>query len=112
MSSRYGNRAIATNENPHYQELFDKRGVPLVKHHKSPKFNRITPAQRRTLQSVKVVWEVGDRYWKLASKYYDDPKLWWVIAYYNQKPTEGHVAPGDVILVPQPLDLVRRYMGV
>jgi len=36
----------------------------------------------------------------LASKYYGDPKQWWVIASFNRTPTESHVKIGDLIRIP------------
>ena len=52
------------------------------------------------------VWGVGDRYYKLASRYYGDPTYWWVIAWFNKKPTESHIEVGDFIRVPLPLNQV------
>ena len=48
---------------------------------------------------------------KLASKYYDDPTMWWVIAFYNQKPTEFHLKLGDLVYIPVPLETVLFYIG-
>ena len=57
------------------------------------------------------VWSVGDRFYKLAQMYYNDPSLWWVLAWYNQKPTEGHVELGDTILVPRNIDDLLNTLG-
>jgi nucleoid-associated protein YgaU len=54
---------------------------------------------------------LGDRYWKLASRYYGDPKLWWAIAWYNQRPTEAHLKAGTKIFIPQPIDKVLSYFN-
>ena len=56
------------------------------------------------------IWKTGDRYYKLAAAYYGRPQLWWVIALYNQKPTEGHLKIGDVIKIPTSLDLLLYYL--
>jgi nucleoid-associated protein YgaU len=48
----------------------------------------------------------------LAHKHYGDANLWWIIAWYNKKPTEAHVKMGDIITIPLPLDKVIRYLGV
>jgi hypothetical protein len=62
---------------------------------------------RRTFPHI---WKTGDRYYKLAAAYYGRPQLWWVIALYNQKPTEGHLKRGDVIKIPTSLDLLLYYL--
>jgi len=58
------------------------------------------------------VWSLGDRFYKLASTYYNSPQYWWVIAYYNKKPTEQHVKLGDIIEIPLPLDRVLTSFGL
>lgn len=57
------------------------------------------------------IWTLGDRYYKLASKYYGDPTYWWIIAWFNKKPTENHIKIGDVIRVPTSLGDVLTAMG-
>ena len=44
----------------------------------------------------------------LAFDIYDDASLWWVIAKFNNKPTEGHLKLGDQVLIPLPLSQVLR----
>ena len=57
------------------------------------------------------VWSLGDHYYKLAERYYGDPNYWWVIAWFNKKPTEGHVKAGDIIRIPTPLGQVLTDIG-
>ena len=82
----------------------------LVKQYSTPTNIRLTAAQRRTITDVKHIWKTGDRYYKLADHYYGRPQYWWVIALYNNKPTEGHVRLGDMIRVPLPLEKYLRYL--
>mgnify|MGYP001198828045 FL=1 len=58
------------------------------------------------------VWTVGDHYYKLAQRFYGDPRYWWVIAWFNKKPTESHVAVGDLIRIPTPLGQVLTSIGL
>jgi nucleoid-associated protein YgaU len=76
----------------------------------TPTIFRITQAQRRSLTEVPHIWKTGDRFYKLAATYYGRPQLWWVIAMYNNKPTEGHVKLGDVITIPTPIEQLLRYL--
>ena len=76
----------------------------------TPRFRRLTAAQRRSFSEIKHVWRTGDRYYKLAATYYGRPELWWAIALYNNKPTEGQIFLGDTIRVPVPIETYLRYL--
>jgi len=58
------------------------------------------------------VWGVGQRLYKLAEKYYGNPEYWWLIAFFNKKPTEQHFAIGDPIEIPLPLNSVLSDIGL
>jgi len=112
MASRYEIRRLAENTNPIYKELFDARGVNGVVQYRSPELLHPTAKQIGNLNVVGHIWTLGDKYWKLAHKHYGDSELWWVIAWFNQAPTEAHLNLGDVIEIPFPLDRVLGYLGV
>jgi hypothetical protein len=57
-------------------------------------------------------WTLGQRLYKLADKYYGDPQYWWIIAFFNRKPTEQHFALGDTVEIPLPLNAVLSDMGL
>ena len=57
------------------------------------------------------VWSMGDRYYKLAYQHYGSPQYWWVIAWFNKKPTESHIEVGDIIRVPKPIGEVLSTLG-
>jgi len=104
MGIRYNNRRKITNSDEIYEELFDKRGVKDITGYRTPRFSEITIQNRYSLTNTHHMWSTGDSFWKLASEYYSDPGLWWLIAWYNQKPTESHVSAGESIAIPLPLD--------
>lgn len=60
---------------------------------------------------VSYVWSVGSSYYKLADLHYGDPRYWWVIAWFNKKPTESHCALGDIIRIPKPIGQVLTSLG-
>ena len=110
MSNRNSNRVIRTNGEQIYQELLNGRGLKKVQQYTTPIFNKISANDVRKLQRVRHLWTVGDKLYKLANEYYRDPEMWWVIAWYNQKPTESHFKLGDVVLIPLPLeDILATY---
>jgi len=71
-----------------------------------------TPEQIEQLTLQAHRWTLGDRFFKLAHEYYGDPEMWWVIAWFNQTPTESHVDPGDLIYIPSPLDQITSFYKV
>lgn len=70
-----------------------------------------TAEESATLDLIPHEWSLGDRYFKLASKYYRDPKLWWIIAHYNQRPTESYITIGETIEIPLPLERILKLLG-
>lgn len=110
MIERYEQRQIVLNEKEMYRELFNKRNILLINHYKTPVFTIPEKTDLSRIQVTEHIWTVGDRYSKLASIYYGDPRDWWIIAKYNKKPTEAHVKLGDVVLIPTPITEVLRVM--
>jgi len=111
MSSRYTNRIVFRNDQESYEEVFEKRQVPYIRQYGTPRLRVPTVGERMRFSEIRHVWKVGDRYYKLAIKYYKDSQYWWVIALYNKMPTEGHLRVGDVITIPLPLEEVLRTLG-
>jgi hypothetical protein len=109
--SRYFNRIKRLNNDPLYQELLDKRNIKQVEQYTSPVFPELTPDMRASIEYDIYVWERGDKFYKLAYKYYGDSELWWLIAWFNQTPTEGHVKLGDRIMVPLFYEKVMTYFN-
>jgi nucleoid-associated protein YgaU len=81
-----------------------------IKQYSTPINVRLSAAERRTITEISHIWKTGDRYYKLAERYYGRPQYWWAIALYNNKPTEGHLRLGDTIQVPVPLEKYLRYL--
>jgi len=104
--SRYANEIPFTNNSEFYDEFFNERKVKYIKQFRSGKLRHPTVRERASLQNINHIWKIGDRFYKLAHRYYGDPTLWWIIAWYNLRPTEGHCRTGDTIRIPLPLDRV------
>ncbi len=108
--SRFSNRTVAHNDHEMYQDTHEKRGVKHIKQYATVEFKRLTDEQLNSIRYHKYYWTVGDRYWTLAQKYYNDKSLWWIIARFNNKPTEGHVSPGDEIRIPKDIIQARELL--
>jgi len=112
MSYRYANREVLINDNEAYRELLKERGLKYFRQFGTADLTYPTLGQLMHIQIIPHLWKAGDKYYKLAHAYYGDSRLWWVIAWFNKKPTEAHVKSGDVVNIPTPLETILSYYGV
>ena len=112
MAKRNRNRTKIVNVAPQYHEALQSRKIKSFYQYTTPIFGKITPKQRASLTRQTHIWKVGDKFFKLANEHYGDPKLWWVIAWYNTTPTEAHLKPGDTVRIPFPIETVLRILKV
>lgn len=112
--SRYKNtRFIIERRDGPYGEFLQSRNVKILTHYATPVLQHPTEEERAQLQRKTHIWKVGDTFSKLAYQYYDGAlDLWYILAWYNERPTDAHVNVGDLIYVPFPLDMVLRIFGV
>ena len=103
---------IIRNRFTSYEELCEDRGVSEIRHYATPRLRHPPPREITNLARLTHIWKVGDRYYKLAHKHFGSPKYWWVIAWYNKKPTESHVKLGETVYVPSPLEEILRIFRV
>ena len=111
MGNRYNNKTIFRNQSESYESILEQRQVPYIRQYGTPQLESPGASGRADLLRIQHVWKVGDRFYKLALKHYNDAQYWWVIALYNSKPTEAHVKNGDVLLIPLPLDEVLQVIS-
>tara|TARA_R100001244_G_C5084048_1_gene114691 strand:+ start:139 stop:483 length:345 start_codon:yes stop_codon:yes gene_type:complete len=104
MASRYDNKVAALNDSEMYKKIFKRRGITFINQYRTPEIYFPTDEEYLQLENVDHVWKMGDRYYKLAHQYYGKPSYWWLLAWYNQKPTESHLENGDLIQIPLPFD--------
>jgi len=110
--TRFNERAIITTKDEQYtySDIFKKRGLKSVENFATAELKYPTLSEIINLREEKVIWTVGTKYFKLAKEYYDDEQYWWVIAWYNLRPLETDFKPGDVVLIPLPLeDILTAY---
>jgi len=113
MASRYDNARPFDNTEEIYEEFFEERDVNYIRQFRTGMLTHPTVADRASLQRITHIWTLGDRLSKLAHKYYGDPSLWWIISWYNQRPTEAHFKIGARSRIPTPLSsvlsMLQRY---
>jgi nucleoid-associated protein YgaU len=98
--SRYKGRKQARNNTEMYEDILDARGVKQIVQYTTPTLKYPSEEEYNRIRTTDYVWKSGDKFWKLASHHYGDPRLWWIVAQFNRKPTEGHLEPGDVLKIP------------
>lgn len=111
MINRYSNRTIFKNDLEMYKQQFRNKNVNFIRQYETPTFSYPDENNIERLNIIKHIWTLGDRYFKLAYQYYGDSTDWWVIAKFNQLPTESHISVGDIILIPTPLPLAVSLLG-
>ena len=110
--NRYVGRGQFLNNEEEYKNVYKNRNKKNgILQYRTAEFSYPTEEDEEELSFVSHVWTVGDKYYKLADKYYGDSRLWWVIASYNKKPTESHLKPGDVLDIPFPLERILEFLG-
>ena len=110
--SRYLGRPTFFNNEDFYENTFEERGIRGVKQYTTPVLRHPTDEQIASLETIPHIWKTGDRFFKLAYDHYGDSTKWWIIAWFNLKPTESNLNYGDILYIPYPLDRVLSYMGV
>ena len=104
--SRMSNRKTITTSNDLTLNLRDKKSIT---HYDTANFKQLTESQLNTLKVFQHVWREGDKYHKLSTQYYQDATYWWVIARFNNKPTEAHLTIGDIVYIPVPFERIVSY---
>jgi hypothetical protein len=109
---RYDKRVVFENGEEEFKDLLTGRSRSFFVQYDTPQFKFPTDRELAELDIIYEVWKRGDRFFKFAHKHYGDPNLWWVIAWYNLKPTESHFKIGDIVSIPVPLERILRNLGV
>ena len=90
LISRYQNRIILKNDSFIYERARKDKNLNFIRQFDTAELRFPTKEEMKNLTVITKEWAVGDRYEKLAAKYYQDPEMWWVIAAFNRKPAERH----------------------
>ena len=98
--SRYANRNILINDTEQYKEISKKKGVKYITHYGTLEREVFEQKIYDAMETFSYVWKTGDMFWKLSSRFFGDPQYWWVIASFNNRPTEHHCNAGDLIKIP------------
>lgn len=109
-TSRYGKTAKFKNDNDLYKKTLKDRDVEFIRQYRTPKFSYPSDEEMSGLDAVAHVWSIGDQLYKLAFKHYGNGEMWWVIAWFNKKPSEGLYNIGDTVYIPFPIERALEMM--
>jgi len=107
--SRYTNRDILKNASGQYIEQLSNRDVRLIRHFATPNIDYPSSDVLGQLDIENEIWGIGSRFYKIAAEHYGDPSLWWIIPWFNKLPLESDYEPGEVVLVPKPLNVLLDF---
>tara|TARA_Y100000592_G_scaffold101174_1_gene186385 strand:+ start:18606 stop:18959 length:354 start_codon:yes stop_codon:yes gene_type:complete len=96
-----------TNDDDLYKPYMDSIGAEHVNHYGFINFG--DPLEEDFLDELRIkkhIYSTGDNLAKLAYNNYGDPRYWWILAWFNGKPTDFHCKIGDIIVIPFPLENV------
>lgn len=108
----YLKRKPLINKSDLYKQKFKDKGVTSFKQLSVPSFVYPTEEEIQTLEIFTDTWKQGDSFEKISYKYYNDVEYWWIIPFFNNKPTEQHFNIGDKILIPLPLYKILNLLGL
>jgi hypothetical protein len=98
------------NDNRAYRDQFFRdRDVKQILQYKTARFNFPTNEQISTMESFPYRWGATDKLYNVAYDYYGYASLWWIIAWFNKKPTAAHFKIGDIVYIPLPLESVLEF---
>tara|TARA_R100001079_G_C4424294_1_gene141185 strand:+ start:589 stop:939 length:351 start_codon:yes stop_codon:yes gene_type:complete len=109
---RYSNRGIVNvSKRDMFKQVKQLRKLDSINLIATAKINNISQTDLEDLDYDAYIWGRGDRFYKLAFEFYGTPEYWWVIALFNNAPTEQHVDLGEEIFIPRDPELVAALLG-
>ena len=113
MLYRYSRRkTLQIDKRDMFKQIKARRDLDSVGVYSTPKFNKITEIDLESLNYQSYIWKRGDKFYKLSHEFYKDSTYWWVIALFNNAPTEQHIKIGEEIFIPSEPDSVANLLGV
>ena len=103
---RLDDRLIIINSLDLYKTMLEERDLKYIRHYGTPMFQFPDDEQIDELFFEEHIWKRGDKLYKLAYEHYGDSKFWYIIAWFNKKPTEAHYKNGDTLVIPKPISTV------
>jgi nucleoid-associated protein YgaU len=112
MPTRYNKAREVTNDSEYYAPLRKSRNLKQIKHYATIKVKNPTVSDRSSVKVSRHIWKYGDRLYNLSSKFYGDPRYWWVIAWWNAYGVEADIKTGATLAIPLNLERALKILGI
>tara|TARA_A100001015_G_scaffold125823_1_gene139426 strand:- start:4309 stop:4650 length:342 start_codon:yes stop_codon:yes gene_type:complete len=87
------------------ENIFARKYIDEIVQTETLRLNEPTEEElRNDLTFVEKIFSIGDKMYKYSYEFYGSTEYWWLIAWFNNKPTDIHCKVGDVLYIPLPLD--------
>tara|TARA_R100000388_G_C7185502_1_gene130860 strand:+ start:107 stop:442 length:336 start_codon:yes stop_codon:yes gene_type:complete len=90
-------RGAITFNKQQLEEFLDSRGIEKITFYENFQFSNYN---KDSYTFIEHVWSRGDRLYKLGHQYYGDKNSYWLIALFNNKPTDADYKYGDIVYIP------------
>lgn len=112
MPIRYNKRSILSNTRPIDRKRVTRRNTNSLTYFSADSLKHPTQEDYNRIGSKPVIWNETTRLSSLAQQYLGNFEYWWVIAWWNKKPTDAHFKAGDVVYIPNNLTMALEALGV
>jgi hypothetical protein len=112
MPIRYNKRSVLNDTRPINRKRIVERNSNSVTYYSADSLKHPTQEDYNRVGSRPVIWDHTTRLTKLSNQYFGSFEYWWVIAWWNKKPTDAHFNIGDVVYIPNNLTLALEALGV
>tara|TARA_B100001989_G_C24460465_1_gene423858 strand:- start:100 stop:441 length:342 start_codon:yes stop_codon:yes gene_type:complete len=86
------------------ENIFSRKNVEEITQTKTLRLREPSEEELRDeFTYVEKIVGIGDKMYKFSFDVYGTTEYWWVIAWFNNKPTDMHCKIGDVLYIPLPL---------
>ena len=82
--SRYTKNSFV-NSNPIYETVFLDKKIPFIRMSEPRKLKSFTVEIARKLQMEPYIWKSTDKLYNISGRFYQTPKLFWLILWANKK---------------------------
>ena len=105
--SRYNRTLRATNDTDKYKRVLEKRGVTKIEQYRTTTLKHYDTEQ---VPYIEIIYRDGDSFWKISSRHFGSPEHWYIIARFNNMPSEANLSVGDKIKIPVSLSLALQVV--
>lgn len=106
---RYKRVKIFENNDLLYKNKLLEKDKLFFRQYESVKMKEVLEEDYDKFDIKSHTWTQGDTLEKLSSRFYGNPRYWFLIAYYNSKPTEYSLENGETIYIALPLEKILNH---